>query len=421
MVVVTTVPDFLSLLQRSRLLSKDQFAAAVLQYDLESMLGAEDLADCLVAHRVLTRYQANRLLDGKRRGLFIDDYKILEILGSGGMGYLYAAEEAQTGWHVALKVLADRHRNDRGMLTRFRLEAEAGLLLTHPNILRTKALKRTEDIYGDIHYMVMELVKGVSVHELMTIRKRTLAWRQACDIACQAATGLHYAHEKGLIHRDVKPDNLLIRADGVVKVLDFGLSMIEKSEAEFSLAAVLGHNCLGTADYIAPEQSLDSLHVDRRADIYSLGCTLYFLVTGQVPYPAPSVSDKLEGHRRLKAPPVHELNPSVPERLSKMIQKMMAKQPKNRFETAAQACRFLEPLAERKPIEFDFDQVLQGRARVAEQRLAEESFIRGDSRLSSVSKLEIGKPDLRKPSHETAVQKDTRVERDPPRPGEPQP
>ena len=235
---------------------------------------------------MLTRYQANRLLAGSRRGLFIDDYKIIEILGFGGMGYLYAADELKTGWKVALKVLSDRYRHDSGMLSRFRLEAEAGLKLSHPNILRTKALNRSEDIYGVIHYMVLELIRGISLHELLVIRKRTLPWRQACDVICQAAAGLHYAHEQGLVHRDVKPDNMLIRPDGTVKVLDFGLAMIERSEAEYSMAVIQGQDCLGTADYISPEQSLDSLHVDRRADIYSLGCTFYFLSPAGRRFPA---------------------------------------------------------------------------------------------------------------------------------------
>lgn len=387
MAALKTAGDFLALLEKSRLLTREQYGDAVRTHGLADMPTPEDVANALVAQKVLTRYQANRLSDGSRRGLFIDDYRIIEILGSGGMGYLYAAEEPQTGWKVALKVLSDRYRQDRGMLSRFRLEAEAGLKLAHPNILRTKALKRSQDIYGVIHYMVMELVKGVSLHELLVMRKRTLPWRQACDVVCQTATALHYAHEQGLVHRDVKPENLLIRSDGAVKLLDFGLAMIEHSEAEFSLAAILGQNCLGTADYIAPEQSLDSLHVDRRADIYSLGCTFYFLVTGRVPFPAESIAKKLEGHRREKFTPVHELNSALPERVSKIIQKMMAKQPKNRFQTAAELCHYLQPMAERLPIDFDFTAVLEKRARAAEQRLAADSFIRGDSRLSTATKI----------------------------------
>jgi serine/threonine-protein kinase len=324
------------------------------------------------------------------------------------MGYLYSALDQQGGWKVALKVLSDRLRNDKTMLTRFRLEAEAGLKLAHPNILRTQAMRQTEDIYGPIHYMVMELVKGISLHELLSLRKRTLSWRQSSDVIMQAATGLQYAHEQGLVHRDIKPENLLIRSDGAIKVLDFGLSLIRGSEAE----VVLGQSCLGTADYIAPEQSLDSTSVDPRADIYSLGCTFYFLVTARTPFPYDTISKKLNGHRTERPQPLLELNPKVPERLAKIVHKMMAKKPKNRFRDAAEVCEYMAPYAVRKPIEFDFDAVLKDRAQVAEKRLATESIIRGDSRISSVSKLEVEPPlELKSPKSDTSVGKDTLLNR----------
>ncbi len=391
MAALTTAAEFLALLKKSRLFPNGELKAAVQKYGLEDMLAPDGVADALVACGLLTRYQANRLLAGSRRGLFLDDYKIIEILGFGGMGYLYAAEDLKTGWKVALKVLSDRHRHDSGMLSRFRLEAEAGLKLNHPNLVRTKSLNISEDIYGVLHYMVLELVKGISLHELLEIRKRTLAWRQACDMIVQTAAGLHYAHEQGLVHRDVKPENLLIRPDGTLKLLDFGLAMVERSEAEYSMAMIQGQDCLGTADYISPEQSRDSLHVDRRADIYSLGCSFYFLLTGRPPFPGKSVAEKLAGHRQEKAPLVHALNPAVPERLARIVQKMMAKHPENRFQTAAELSHYLEPLAERKPIDFDFDAILAVRAAAAEERLAAESFIRGDSKISSMSKLTVSK------------------------------
>lgn len=381
---------FLSLLERSRLLSHHHCRQTILRLGLRDLDDPLEAARRLVAEGVLTRYQANRLLEGRRRGLFLDDYKLLEILGSGGMGYLYSAEELSSGWKFALKVLSDRHRNDKGMLTRFHLEAEAGLQLQHPNILRTHAIKQSEDIYGVIHFMVMELVRGVSLFELLQIRRAVLPWPTACDIISQAARGLHHAHELGLVHRDVKPENLLIRSDGLVKVLDFGLAMTRGSEAEFSAATIMGQTCLGTADYIAPEQSRDSFEVDRRADIYSLGCTFYVLLTGRTPFPEKSVAKKLDGHRRRRPTPVREINKKVPERLSKIIRKMMARRPENRFETAELLAKYLEPLAERSPVDFDFEAVLARRARIAEKRLASESVLRGDSRTTGISRLEVG-------------------------------
>lgn len=395
MATAIDLDNFLVLLQKSRLLTDAEYAAAQKLVRGSGSGSVPEAADALVAAGVLTRYQANRLCEGRRRGLFIDDFKIIELLGCGGMGYLYRAEELKSGWEVALKVLADRFRFDKGRLSRFQLEAEAGLKLSHPNILRTKGIYRTEDIYGIIHYMVMELVKGVSLRELLEIRRRTLYWRQSCDVICQAATGLHYAHQMGLVHRDVKPENLLIRSDGAVKVLDFGLAMIGGSDAEYSLATILGQNCLGTADYIAPEQSRDSFQVDCRADIYSLGYTFYFLVTGQVPFPAKSTAEKLAGHRSGRPPDVRELNPKVPERIAKIIKKMTAKHPEHRFQTAEEVRQILAPIAQRKPIDFDFDVVLAKRAVLAEQRLASESILRGDSRTTTVSKLEVRSPGQR--------------------------
>jgi serine/threonine-protein kinase len=379
-----TAGELLILLEKSRLLPESAVHSAAHRLELAGLTTAEEAADALVAERVLTRYQATRLLEGRRRGLFIDDYKILQILGSGGMGYLYAAEELKTGWQVALKVLSDRHRNNRGMLARFQLEAEAGMRLSHPNIVRTRALRRTEDIYGEIHYMVLELIKGITLQELVSLRRCPLSYHLACDIICQAAAGLQYAHEQGLVHRDVKPANLMIRSDGTLKILDFGLAMIAGSEAEFSLATILGQNKLGTADYIAPEQSIDSFEVDGRADIYSLGCTLYFLLAGQPPFPDGSVSEKLRAHRQQKPPILCEVNSAVPRRVSKIAQKMLAKRPQNRVQRAADVIDLLRPFAERAAVAFDLESILAKRAAQAERRLATESVLRGDSRTSNM-------------------------------------
>ena len=159
------------------------------------------------------------------------------------------------------------------MMTRIQLEAQAGMRLKHPNILRTWSINRMEDEQDDTYYVVMELVKGVSLNELIVLEKSVPVWR-ACDIVRQAALGLQHAHDAGLVHRDVKPENLLIRSDGSVKMLDFGLAMIDENDEEFVMAVVMGQDRLGTADYVAPEQSINSYKVDHRADLYSLGCTL---------------------------------------------------------------------------------------------------------------------------------------------------
>ena len=218
----------------------------------------------LVTKGLLNRFQAEWLMNGRMDQFMIDQFKVLDILGTGGMGWVYVAEFQETSEKVALKVLTDKQ--DKGILARFKLEARAGLKLNHSNIVRTYKISQADDLY----YVVMELVEGISVQELLDLRKSIL-WQQACDIVVQAARGLQHAHDAGLVHRDVKPSNLLIQQDGNVKILDFGLARLDDDEDEFSLAMISGQDCMGTADYMAPEQTIDSYNIDSRADIYSLG------------------------------------------------------------------------------------------------------------------------------------------------------
>ena len=216
----------------------------------------------------------------------------------------------------------------------------------------------------------MELVKGVSLQELVAL-KGPLPASQAADIARQTAAGLEHAHQAGLIHRDVKPENLLVRTDGSVKVVDFGLAMIDENDEEFSMAMILGQDRLGTADYVAPEQALNSYRVDCRADIYSLGCTMYYALTGRPPFPVRSVPEKLRGHRCRKPRPISDTRDDVPEELLAIIDRMLAKQPADRFQSAAEVEAALAPFGQREPVEFDFAAVLERRVRIARRREAE--------------------------------------------------
>ena len=282
----------------------------------------------LMLQGVLTKFQTQWLLEGKFEEFLIDDYRIVDILGTGGMGWLYVGVNQQTGEKAAVKVISRHMDND--YLTRFKLEARAGLLLNHANIVRTLKLGETDEIL----YVVMELVEGISMQELI-VRQGSLPWPQACSLVAQAAAGLQHAHEKGMVHRDVKPGNLLVKRNGIVKVLDFGLALMEKDEDEFTLAMISGQGCVGTADYISPEQTLDSFAVGPRADIYSLGCTLYCALTGSVPFPGESVAKKLRSHRTKDPRRVRELKPEVPEAVEQIVAKMMARKPEDRYPTAA--------------------------------------------------------------------------------------
>jgi hypothetical protein len=316
----------------------------------------------LMLQGVLTKFQTQWLLEGKFEDFTIDDYRIVDILGTGGMGWLYVGVDQQTGEKAAVKVISRHMDND--YLTRFKLEARAGLLLNHPNIVRTIKLGETDEIL----YVAMELVEGISVQELI-VRQGSIPWPQACSLIAQAAAGLQHAHEKGMVHRDVKPGNLLVKRNGMVKVLDFGLALMEKDEDEFTLAMISGQGCVGTADYISPEQTIDSFAVGPRADIYSLGCTLYCALTGTVPFPGESVAKKLRAHRTKDARPVREFKPDIPAALEKIVAKMMARKPDDRYATAAEVAEVLQPHARRDSASFDFSAVLAQRSEEARQRV----------------------------------------------------
>ena len=182
--------SFLALLNKSGLLPAETIAAALERFRLGEEVATKELARAFVREGLVTRFQAERLLEGRYRGFFIDRYKILEILGAGGMACLYLAEDMRTSERVALKVLSDKHKSDAGMLTRLKIEARAGKKLNHSGIIRTYGIYRTDDVYGEIYYLVMEYVQGINLEELINL-KGPIPWPQACDFARQAAAGLH--------------------------------------------------------------------------------------------------------------------------------------------------------------------------------------------------------------------------------------
>lgn len=368
------------MLKKSGLLPVEEIDAAVEKFDLGDEPAAKEVARAFVRSGLLTRFQAERVLEGRFRGFFIERYKVLEILGAGGMACLYLAQDMQSGERVALKVLADVYKDDAAMLTRLKIESRAGSRLSHSGIIRTFGVHQTDDVYGEVWYLVMEYVEGINLEELINL-KGPIPVAQACDFIRQAAAGLQHAHTAGLVHRDVKPGNLLVDASGTIKILDFGLALLDGEEAaadEFSLSMIFGHGCLGTADYIAPEQSLDSSAVDSRADIYGLGCTLYVALSGRLPYPMASSCQKLDGHRSQAPPPLREIAGELPGEVVAIVEKMMAKRPADRYQTMAEVVEALAPFARRDPVVFDYPKVLAWRAKDARRRFAAQKRA-GDS------------------------------------------
>jgi tRNA A-37 threonylcarbamoyl transferase component Bud32 len=262
-------------------------------------------------------------------------YRVVRLLGAGGMGAVFEAEHRVLHRPVALKVINRAYTARPAAVERFRREVRAAARLSHPNIVTTHD---AEDA-GATHFLVMEYVEGVSLGRLVKERG-PLPVAEACACVRQAALGLQHAHERGMVHRDVKPDNLIRCADGTVKVLDFGLAVLT---AERGGSLTDTNVIMGTADYMAPEQAEDARTADIRADVYSLGCTLYYLLTGKVPYPAPTSVLKILAHREQPLPSIRQACPAVPPELAAVMARLLAKRPEDRYATPGEVAAALEP------------------------------------------------------------------------------
>ncbi|MFL5331571.1 MAG: serine/threonine-protein kinase [Gemmataceae bacterium] len=334
-----TTDEFLKLLQRSQLLPNDQVEEFLKGPGSVAIHGKpSELAESFVTAGRLTKFQADQLLKGKFRGFTIGKYRVLDRIGAGGMGQVFLCEHPQLKRRAAVKVLPTDRAKDPGLLGRFLREARAAATLDHPHIVRAFDV----DSENGLHYLVMEYIEGRDLHRLVR-EEGPLGIEQACDYIRQGADGLQYAHEAGLIHRDVKPSNFLVDKVGLVKLVDLGLARFTEETGDHLTRRFDGNNVLGTADYVAPEQTRDSHAVDLRCDIYALGGTLYFLLTGRSPFPEGSPSDKMIAHRSRKPTPVRQLRPDVPPGLALVIDKMMAKDPDERYESAAAAAEALTP------------------------------------------------------------------------------
>jgi serine/threonine-protein kinase len=296
---------------------------------------AQPIARVLIEQGVLTRWQCDRLAEGRYKGFLLGKYRLLDHLGSGGMSAVYLAEHKHMGRRVAIKVLPQNRVNDSSYLDRFYREAKAAAALDHPNIVRAYDV----DHEGNVHYLVMEYVEGRDLQRLVR-EGGVLPYELAAEYIRQAALGLAHAHEVGLIHRDIKPANLLIDGKGNVRLLDLGLARFADDE-QASLTVQHDENVLGTADYLAPEQALNSHNVDWRVDIYSLGCTLYFALTGHPPFPDGTLAQRLLKHQTEEPPSIYLDRPDAPEELVQICKRMMAKLPQLRFQSAAEVAEAL--------------------------------------------------------------------------------
>jgi len=287
-----------------------------------------EMADGLIRAGLLTNFQADKLLSGRWRGFLISGkYRLLDRLGSGGMGAVYLCEHVLMGRRVALKVLPINQAEDPASLGRFYREARAVARLDHPNIVRAHDIDKEDKL----HFLVLEFIDGCNLHEFVK-RNGTLSVSRAVHYIRQSALGLEHAHQAGLVHRDIKPGNLLLDRQGMIKVLDMGLARFFDDDGGAFVKQFEEGYVIGTADYLAPEQTVDN-RVDIRADIYSLGGTLYYLLTGKSPFQDGTVHQKMIWHQVRQPKPVYSQRSDVPAELIRVLDKMMAKEPARRFQT----------------------------------------------------------------------------------------
>jgi serine/threonine-protein kinase len=383
---VLSTSEFLAALRQDQLLPAAQLDAA--EQEAGEARDADDLARRLIERGWLTAYQRDQILAGQAARLLLGDYRLLEPIGEGGMGTVFKARHARLNRLAALKwIRPELVALHPDILRRFEREAQAVAQLNHPNVV---VLYDAGEV-GGVHYLAMEYVEGVDL-EKMVFERGPLPIEQACDYARQVAEGLHHASEAGLVHRDIKPSNLLVTRPagsgprrrpasvlprpslaalarglppeqmqapapqprgvgsapwGVVKILDMGLARLtELDDPHTSQTLTRQGTVLGTPDFMAPEQARDASGVDVRADLYSLGCTLYFLLTGRTPFlDAFTAVDKMLRHQTSRPLSVLAMRPQAPPAVVAVVERLMAKDPAERYQTPADLVEELTRIA----------------------------------------------------------------------------
>ena len=332
---VTTINTFVSLLRKSGLAEASKVDAVVASLDNLDAPISDEVTKAFLDAKLITTWHLKQLLKGKHRGFFLERYKLLNELGKGGMSSVYLAEHTSMHLPVAIKVLPIKRVGEKSYLERFKREAKASFKLRHDNIAGATDF----DHNGDLWYIVLDYIEGEDLHQKVK-RAGPLPIRDAVEYIRQAACGLQYAHEEGFVHRDIKPANLMLDTKGTVKILDLGLALDGDDDEEGGLTKAHDEKVLGTADYLAPEQSKNSHSADPRSDIYALGCTLYYLIVGRAPFARGSVIERIKAHWNEPPPnPLDELEKPPADLDSALIDlyfRMMEKHPDARPQTAGE-------------------------------------------------------------------------------------
>ena len=338
------VDQFVDLVKRSGLVDNERLNEALSGVD-QSVKDSGIIASILTKAGLLTEWHSEKLLQGRHKGFYLGKYKLLNHLGSGGMGSVYLAEHQVMRHRVAIKLLPQHLASQASYLERFHQEARALVRVNHPNIVRAFDV----DQEGTNHYLVMEFVDGTDLQAIVS-RSGPLPYETAANYTRQAAEGLAVAHASGLIHRDIKPANLLVDKVGVVKILDMGLARLA-DDSQGSLTREYDQKMIGTVDYLSPEQAIDSHKVDARADIYSLGCTLYFMLSGDAPFPQGTLAHRILQHQTAEPADVRITRPDAPLELLAICRKMMAKKAEDRYQSGDEVAQALGDWLAGKPVD----------------------------------------------------------------------
>ncbi|HQR05390.1 MAG TPA: serine/threonine-protein kinase [Gemmatales bacterium] len=335
MAATTSDLNFLELVRKSGLLSDE--VVGKFERDYPQTLGDPALISAtMLKQGLLTSFQSKVLLSGKHLGFILGPYKIMDLIGKGGMGRIFLAEHTTLHRRVAIKTLQSEKAKNQELLQRFYREARAVAALDHPNIV--KIFDVNEE--SGTHFLVMEYVSGRTLKQIIA-SKGPLSYQKAVRYIIKTATGLKHAHEKGFVHRDIKPDNIIVSTEGNIKILDMGLARSLNEDAD-NLTKMMNPNAVyGSVDYISPEQSIGGT-VDARSDLYSLGATLFALITGTPPFSG-TAAQILAAHQLTKVPDLTRLVPSVPAQLNAIVAKLMAKQPEKRYRSASEVIDALLP------------------------------------------------------------------------------
>ena len=323
-----SLPQFITQLSESGLLTTDEITA-FLENLSDASPSVDDLTKQLIEHKKLSLFQAQMICEGKGKKLLLGNYLIRDRIGSGGMGDVFLAEHRRMERLVALKTLPTNMMKNDQSIRRFHQEVKAAARLTHPNIVTAY----DADEADGTHFLVMEYVPGQDLSAYVKIQG-PFSIEHALTIILQAATGLKYAHEQGIIHRDIKPSNMLLDNTGTIKILDMGLARIDATgEDQPGTALTQSGSMMGTVDFMSPEQAASTHAADYRSDIYSLGCSFYFLVTGKVVYNGPSIISRILAHREHPIPSLCTSLAEIPSDVDIVYQKMIAKCPEDRFQS----------------------------------------------------------------------------------------